>query len=33
MFYKTPDGKYFFKTILHPEVAVMMDLLKDYFEV
>ena len=30
MFYRTPDEKYFFKTILHSEVSVMMDLLRDY---
>lgn len=33
MFYKTPDTKYLFKTILHPEVGAMVDLLKDYYEV
>eukprot|EP01126_Amoeba_proteus_P049443 TRINITY_DN5782_c0_g1_i6.p1 TRINITY_DN5782_c0_g1~~TRINITY_DN5782_c0_g1_i6.p1 ORF type:complete len:857 (-),score=341.97 TRINITY_DN5782_c0_g1_i6:253-2823(-) len=32
MFYKTPDSKYLFKTILHPEVGAMCDLLKDYYE-
>eukprot|EP01125_Pyxidicula_operculata_P015850 TRINITY_DN53_c2_g1_i1.p1 TRINITY_DN53_c2_g1~~TRINITY_DN53_c2_g1_i1.p1 ORF type:complete len:788 (-),score=275.37 TRINITY_DN53_c2_g1_i1:102-2465(-) len=32
MFYTTPDKRYMFKTILHPEVAAMMDLLKDYHE-
>uniref|UniRef100_A0A6B2KYU3 PIPK domain-containing protein n=1 Tax=Arcella intermedia TaxID=1963864 RepID=A0A6B2KYU3_9EUKA len=32
MFYMTPDKKYLFKTILHPEVEVMMTILKPYFE-
>uniref|UniRef100_A0A6B2KZG4 PIPK domain-containing protein n=1 Tax=Arcella intermedia TaxID=1963864 RepID=A0A6B2KZG4_9EUKA len=32
MFYTTQDKKYLFKTILHPEVQVMMDLLKDYYK-
>jgi hypothetical protein len=30
MFYRTQDRQYFFKTLLHPEVGVMMDMLKDY---
>jgi len=30
MFYKTPDKKYFFKTMLGPEVDTLLDLLKDY---
>jgi len=32
MFYRTKDKKYLFKTILHPEVGVMMGLLRDYYE-
>jgi hypothetical protein len=31
MFYSTPDKKYLFKTILHPEVQVMMTILRDYY--
>jgi hypothetical protein len=30
MFYRTDDKRYFFKTILHPEVGVMMEMLQDY---
>jgi len=30
MFYITHDRQYLFKTILHPEVTVMMELLRDY---
>jgi len=30
MFYTTDDRKYLFKTILHPEVKVMMEILQDY---
>lgn len=33
MFYKTPDKKYFFKTMLRPEVDTMQELLKDYCDV
>jgi hypothetical protein len=33
MFYRTKDEKFLFKTILHPEVNVMMDLLQDYHKV
>eukprot|EP01120_Amphizonella_sp_Union-15-10_P000123 TRINITY_DN10154_c0_g1_i1.p1 TRINITY_DN10154_c0_g1~~TRINITY_DN10154_c0_g1_i1.p1 ORF type:complete len:441 (-),score=79.06 TRINITY_DN10154_c0_g1_i1:23-1345(-) len=29
-FYKTPDHRYFFKTLLHAEVAAMINLLKRY---
>jgi len=31
MFYTTKDRKYIFKTILHPEVTVMMEILKNYY--
>jgi len=30
MFYTTTDCRYLFKTILHPEVKVMMEILRDY---
>eukprot|EP01121_Diplochlamys_sp_Union-15-3_P013404 TRINITY_DN4155_c0_g1_i1.p1 TRINITY_DN4155_c0_g1~~TRINITY_DN4155_c0_g1_i1.p1 ORF type:complete len:639 (-),score=82.38 TRINITY_DN4155_c0_g1_i1:103-1899(-) len=29
-FYMTPDKRFFFKTLLHPEVAAMMEFLPDY---
>jgi hypothetical protein len=32
MFFNTEDKIYLFKTILHPEVAAMMNLLKDYYQ-
>jgi len=32
MFYTTGDQRYLFKTILHPEVTVMMALLRDYHQ-
>ena len=33
MFFQTDDKIYLFKTILHPEVPVMMRLLRHYYNV
>jgi hypothetical protein len=33
LFYRTEDKKFFFKTILHPEVGTLVAALKDYVQV
>jgi len=32
LFYSTPDGNFFYKTLLHPEVGTMKAMLKQYYE-